>query len=68
MTKRSEHEWLADIISWGERLQRHVDGIDRTTFLGSEIIQDARGIAFGILVPAWRILAFLTKWILTGHG
>jgi hypothetical protein len=27
-----------------------------------------RGIAFGILVPAWRILAFLTKWILTGHG
>ncbi|MGA2287631.1 DUF86 domain-containing protein [Bradyrhizobium sp.] len=41
MTKRSEHEWLADIISWGERLQRHVDGIDRTTFLGSEIIQDA---------------------------
>ena len=23
MTRRSEHDWLADIISWGERLQHH---------------------------------------------
>lgn len=41
MTKRSEGEWLGDIIAWGERLQRHVSGIDRPTFLASEVIQDA---------------------------
>ncbi|SIO37022.1 Uncharacterized conserved protein, contains HEPN domain [Bradyrhizobium erythrophlei] len=41
MTKRSEHEWLGDIIAWGERLQRHIAGVDRAGFLGSEVIQDA---------------------------
>ena len=41
MTKRSEYEWLADVIAWGERMHRHVHGVDRATFLTSEIIQDA---------------------------
>lgn len=41
MTKRAEREWLGDIIAWGERLQRHVAGVDRSTFLASEVVQDA---------------------------
>ena len=41
MNKRSEREWLGDIVSWGERMRRHVDGVDRAKFLGDEMIQDA---------------------------
>src|SRR5450756_2141225 len=41
MTKRSEREWLSDIISWSERLQNHLSGVDRETFFGSILIQDA---------------------------
>jgi|SRR5450756_673423 len=41
MTKRSEREWLSDIISWSERLQNHPSGVDRETFFGSILIQDA---------------------------
>ncbi len=41
MSKRSEREWLGDIMSWGERMRRHIDGVDRTKFLGDEMIQDA---------------------------
>jgi len=41
MTRRSEREWLSDIISWGERLQAHLAGIDRETFFKNELIQDA---------------------------
>jgi uncharacterized protein with HEPN domain len=41
MTKRREREWLSDIISWGERLQDHLSGIDRQAFFGSILIQDA---------------------------
>jgi uncharacterized protein with HEPN domain len=41
MTKRREREWLSDIISWRERLQDHLSGIDREAFFGSILIQDA---------------------------
>ncbi len=41
MTKRREREWLSDIISWGERLQDHLSGIDRQAFFESILIQDA---------------------------
>lgn len=41
MTKRAEREWLTDIIAWGERLQRHLSGVDRDHFFGSETLQDA---------------------------
>jgi hypothetical protein len=26
---RSEQEWIADIVAWGERLERHLSGVDR---------------------------------------
>jgi uncharacterized protein with HEPN domain len=41
MTTRGEREWLSDIISWGERLQDHLAGIDRQAFFESILIQDA---------------------------
>jgi uncharacterized protein with HEPN domain len=41
MTRRSEREWLSDIVSWGERLQGHLAGIDRKTFFADKLIQDA---------------------------
>ena len=41
MTKRSEREWLSDILSWGERLQDHLSGVDRQAFFGNMLIQDA---------------------------
>jgi uncharacterized protein with HEPN domain len=41
MTERRESEWLSDIISWGERLQNHLSGVDRHSFFGSMLIQDA---------------------------
>lgn len=41
MTRRSERDWLSDIVSWGERLQGHLAGIDRETFFADKLIQDA---------------------------
>jgi uncharacterized protein with HEPN domain len=41
MSKRSEREWLSDIVSWGERMQRHSHGVERTKFLQDEMVQDA---------------------------
>lgn len=41
MTKRSEREWLDDIIAWGDRLDGHLSGIDRVGFFASPLIQDA---------------------------
>ena len=41
MTRRSEREWLSDIISWGERLEQHLAGIDREGFFENPLIQDA---------------------------
>jgi uncharacterized protein with HEPN domain len=41
MTRRSESEWLSDIISWGERLEQHLAGIDRDFFFEKVLIQDA---------------------------
>ena len=41
MSKRSEREWLSDIVSWGERMQRHIHGVERTKFLQDEMVQDA---------------------------
>ena len=41
MTRRSEREWLSDIIAWGERLEGHLAGIGRETFLANPLIQDA---------------------------
>jgi hypothetical protein len=33
MSKRSVANWLSDIVSWGERLEDHLKGIDRHAFL-----------------------------------
>jgi uncharacterized protein with HEPN domain len=41
MSRRSESEWLSDIIAWGERLQAQLAGIDREAFLANSLIQDA---------------------------
>ena len=41
MVKRSEREWLADVISWSERLHGHLEGIDRETLLANNLVQDA---------------------------
>jgi uncharacterized protein with HEPN domain len=52
MTRRSEREWLSDIVSWGERLQGHLAGIDRKTFFADKLISkcvEAIGEAAGKL-------------------
>jgi uncharacterized protein with HEPN domain len=41
VTDRTEAQWLADIASWGERLQRHLEGVDRNAFFRNETVQDA---------------------------
>jgi uncharacterized protein with HEPN domain len=41
MTRRSERDWLSDIVSWGERLQGHLAGISREDFFANPLIQDA---------------------------
>ena len=41
MTRRSEREWLSDIVAWGERLQGHLAGIGREAFFANPLIQDA---------------------------
>jgi uncharacterized protein with HEPN domain len=41
MTRRSERDWLSDIVSWGERLQEHIAGVTRETFFTNALIQDA---------------------------
>lgn len=41
MTKRTAVDWLSDIIAWGERLERHLIGVDRDAFLQSVLLQDA---------------------------
>jgi uncharacterized protein with HEPN domain len=41
MSKRSVANWLSDIVSWGERLEGHLKGIDRDAFLANKLAQDA---------------------------
>jgi hypothetical protein len=41
MNDRTVVEWIGDIISWGDRLQDHLSGIDRQAFFGNGLIQDA---------------------------
>src|SRR5690242_9909329 len=41
MTRRSQRDWLADIIPWGERLQHHLAGIDREAFFKDALVQGA---------------------------
>src|ERR1700680_2003597 len=41
MSKRSAANWLSDIVSWGERLEDHLKGVDRDAFFASELVQDA---------------------------
>jgi uncharacterized protein with HEPN domain len=41
MTRRSERDWLTDIICWGERLHHHIAGIDREAFFMDALLQDA---------------------------
>jgi uncharacterized protein with HEPN domain len=41
VTRRSEREWLADIIAWGDRLEGHLSGLNRAGFFASPLIQDA---------------------------
>lgn len=38
---RPVEAWLRDIIVYGERLARHLDGVSRSVFLADELIQDA---------------------------
>ncbi len=40
-TPRPVEAWLGDIVAYGERLARHLDGVSRTAFLSDERIQDA---------------------------
>jgi uncharacterized protein with HEPN domain len=41
MSKRSAADWLSDIVLWGERLQGHLQGVDRDAFFLSTVLQDA---------------------------
>jgi hypothetical protein len=41
MSKRSAAHWLSDIVLWGERLQGHLQGVDRDAFFLSTVLQDA---------------------------
>ncbi|SHK60473.1 Uncharacterized conserved protein, contains HEPN domain [Bradyrhizobium lablabi] len=41
MSKRSASDWLSDIVSWGERLEGHLKGVDRDGFFLSTVLQDA---------------------------
>lgn len=41
MSKRSVANYLSDIISWGERLEGHLKGIDRQAFFANKLVQDA---------------------------
>jgi uncharacterized protein with HEPN domain len=38
--RRTREDWLRDIILWGERLARHIDGMTRERFAASELVQD----------------------------
>jgi uncharacterized protein with HEPN domain len=55
--KRTVSDWLSDIVEWGNRLDRHLTGVTREQFLGSELLQDgaskcaeAIGVAAGELI------------------
>lgn len=39
--RRPVEAWLRDIVTYGERLARHLDGVTRSDFLSNEAIQDA---------------------------
>jgi hypothetical protein len=41
MSKRSAADWLSDIVLWGDRLQGHLQGVDRDAFFLSAVLQDA---------------------------
>jgi hypothetical protein len=41
MSKRTVAEWLGDIISWGERLEGHIAGMEFDDFLKDPKTQDA---------------------------
>jgi uncharacterized protein with HEPN domain len=41
MSKRSIVDWLSDIISWGERLERHIAGMTYDGFSKDAKTQDA---------------------------
>lgn len=41
MSKRSVADWLADIVSWGERLDGHIVGMTYEAFLEDPKTQDA---------------------------
>jgi uncharacterized protein with HEPN domain len=60
MTRRSEREWLSDIVSWGERLQEHLAGIDRKTFFADKLKQDAVSKCVEAIGEAARLPASLT--------
>src|SRR5215218_9164219 len=38
---RSLQDWLSDIISWGERVADHIEGMDESTFAADRKTQDA---------------------------
>ncbi len=38
---RPVEAWLRDIVGYGERLARHLDGVSRSEFLIHEMVQDA---------------------------
>lgn len=38
---RPVEAWLRDIVDYGERLARHLDGVSRSDFLVNEMVQDA---------------------------
>ena len=39
--KRTTLDWLSDIVEWGERLDSHLAGVSRESFLSSPLLQDA---------------------------
>jgi hypothetical protein len=41
MSKRLAADWLSDIVLWGERLQGHLQGVDRDAFFLSTVLQGA---------------------------
>ena len=56
MNPRAVESWLQDIVDWGEKLARHVRGMNKFQFLADEKTQDAAAkCAEAIGMAAWEI-------------
>jgi uncharacterized protein with HEPN domain len=65
--RRSREDWLRDIVLWGERLARHLDGIGREQFAADELLQDGAVRCIEVIGEASKQLMRLVPGIETDH-